>query len=458
MKRLLSRLVHNWPLKLAAVGLATLLYGGLVVSQSTRTLSDIVIPIDQIGQPEDSFLLTVIDPVTEIRYFAPSGTRPRSSDFVATIDLSGIQPGSGSHRVPVRVTSIDTRVTVVGVVPSAVTVDLDRLDKKTVDVVVDHGPTPAGLELGDDSADPARVEVSGAASIIERVVAARASVVIQQSGIDVDQDIDLVAIDELGEAVGQVDIEPRAAHITIPVFSDRETRTLPVNPAVTGDPATGFEIASVTVEPPVMLVEGDADQLAELVRVDTAQIPMTGVSSDLTVSVGLDLPTGILAVGSDQITVTVTLRPVTATRTFNAGVRLIGAGRGLSYAVDADRILVTIGGSVADLDRLSGTVLVVDLDVTGFQPGTASAPVTLDLPTGATLVSASPSSVNVTITGPSPSPTRDAVALGRRLITWLACSGRTASAGSPTSTSSPRRRMPLVGRWRITWSDSAAPS
>jgi len=247
--------------------------------------------------------------------------------------------------------------------------------------------------------------VSGPATVLDRVVAARASAVIQQSGIDVDQDIDLVAIDGLGEAVGQVDIEPRTAHVTIPVFSDRETRTLPVNAVVTGDPAPGFEIAGVTVEPPVILVEGDAGQLAELVRVDTEQVPMTGASSDRSVTVGLDLPTGILPVGDDRISVTVALRPVTATRTFNAGVRLIGAGRGLSYAVDTDRILLTVGGSVADLDRLSGTALVVDLDVTGLEPGTSLVPVSLDLPTGATLVSASPSSVTVTITAPAATPT-----------------------------------------------------
>ena len=300
--------------------------------------------------------------------------------------------------------SIDDRITVVGVQPSAVTVDLDRLDHKMVDVVVDHGPTPSGLELGEDTVVPARVEVSGPASVLERVVGARASVIIQPSGIDVDQDIDLVAIDELGDAVGQVDVEPSAAHLTIPVFSNRETRTLPINPVVSGDPAAGFEIAGVTVDPPVVLVEGDADQLAQLLRVDTAQIPMTGVSSDLTTEVALALPTGVLAVGQDKITVTVTLRPVTATRTFSAGVRLIGAGRGLSYAVDADRVLVTIGGSVADLDRLSGTALVVDLDVTGLQPGTETVPATMDLPTGATLVSASPSGIGVTITAPSPSP------------------------------------------------------
>ena len=407
MTRILALLVHNWPLKLAALGLATLLYGGLVVSQSTQTLPNVVIPISTVGEPADSFLLTSIDPVTEIRYFAPPGTRLLSSDFEASIDLSGIQPGSGPQRVPVRVVSTDTRIRIVGVQPAEVTVNLDRIDRKQVGVVIEHDPAPNGLELGDESAEPDTVEVFGPASVVERVVAARASVIIQESGIDVDQDVELVPVDELGEAVPQVNLEPRTSRIIIPVFSDRETRTLPINPVVTGDPAAGFEIASVTVEPPVMLVEGDADQLAELVSVDTHQIPMTGVSSDRTVTVGLDLATGVLAVGDDQVRVTIAIRPVTATRSFSAGFRLIGAGRGLSYAVDADRVLVTIGGSVADLDRLSGTAIVVDVNVAGLQPGVEIVTVTMDLPTGTTLVSASPSSVTVTITAttPSPSPT-----------------------------------------------------
>jgi YbbR domain-containing protein len=404
VRRLVNRLIHNWPLKLAAVGLATLLYGGLVVSQSTQTLSDQVIDIVVTGQPADSFLLTTIDPVTEIRYFAPSATRAIASDFEATVDLSGIEPGSGPQRVPVRVVSIDDRITVVSVQPSEVTVDLDRLARRTIDVIVENGPTPEGLELGDALVEPTRVDISGPASVIDQVVGARASVIIQPSGIDVDQDVALVPIDELGEAVPKVDVDPRTTHVTIPVFSDRETRTLPVNPVLTGAPAPGFEIASITVHPAVVLVEGDADELAALVRVDTDQVFMVGTSSDRTVEVGLALPTGVLPVGDESVSVTVTLRPVTATRTFNAGVRLVGAGQGLSYGLAPDRILVTLGGSVADLDRLSGQTIVLDVNVAGLQPGTSTVPVTMDLPTGVTVVSLTPGNVEVTITaGASPS-------------------------------------------------------
>lgn len=404
MSRILDRVAHNWPLKLAAVGFATLLYGGLVVSQSTQTLTGVAIRIDPHGLPDDSFLLTLIDPVTEIRYFSPAGTRPLSSDFKASIDLSAIVPGGGPQRVPVLVTSIDDRITVVSVQPASVTVDLDRLEQKLVDVVVDRGPIPGGLQLGEASISPIQARVSGPASVIERVVAVRASIFIQPTGIDIDQDTDLVPIDEFGDAVGQVDVEPRAARIAIPVFSDRETRTLPINPVVTGDPAAGFEIAAITVDPTVALVEGDADQLADLVSVDTVQIPVTGISAELTVTVGLDLPDGVLPVGDVRATVVITLRPVTATRSFSSGLRLIGIAPGFKYAPDTDGILITVGGSVADLDRLSGSTLVMDLDVTGLVAGAHQVSVTLDLPAGLTLVSASPPGVVVTIVGPPPSP------------------------------------------------------
>ncbi len=79
--RFVARLVHNWPLKLAAIGLATLLYGGLVLSAEHPDPTRPSIPIKAINEPPGSFLLTTLDPVTEIRYFAPSGTRPLSSDL-----------------------------------------------------------------------------------------------------------------------------------------------------------------------------------------------------------------------------------------------------------------------------------------------------------------------------------------------------------------------------------------
>lgn len=411
MRRFLSRVVHNWPLKLAAVGLASLMYGGLVLSQSTQQFTG-VLPVTARGQPADTVLLTALDPVTLIRYFAPTGVPVTTSSFLATVDLAGIDPQAGPVNVRIDVSSPDGRIRVLGYEPQFMTVQLDPLDQKTVPVQVERGVVPDGLTVGQTTVDPRAAIVSGPQSNVRQVVAVRADVQVQPSGIDVDQDVQLVPVDGLGNAVRTVDVSPATARVTIPVFSNQQTRSLPVNPVVTGAPAAGFEIASVTVDPAIALVQGDADQLATLGEIDTTPIPLTGVSADLTVEARLAPPTGIVPVGSDPIHVSIKLRAVTETRTFSAGLRLVGTRRDLSYALGTDRVIVTIGGSSADLDRLAGSALVLDLDVIGLGQGTVEVPVSINLPTGPTLVSATPPTVSVTISAavpPSPGPSSSPV-------------------------------------------------
>ena len=400
MRRILRRIIHNWPLKLAAVGLATLMYGGLAVSQNTQVFPG-VIQVRVVNQPDRTVMLTSPEPVTQVRYFAPSGVLVGTSTFSATVDLSGMTPTGGVVSVRIQVTSVDGRVRVLGYEPAFASIQLDPLVSEVVPVKVEHGTVPDGLTLGDTEVDPPNVVITGPKSVVDQVVAARADVQIQPSGIDVDQNVKLVPVDVLGNAVSPVDVTPATARVAIPVFSDRQTRTLPVNAVLAGTPAAGFEIASITVQPLAAAVAGDADQLAQLVRVDTEPVLLTGVSSDLTTSVRLALPTGIVPVGDVVVVVTIKLRPVTATRTFNAGIRLVGARSDLTYDVAVDHVLATIGGSVVELDRLSGSSLVVDIDVAGLTSGSTDLTVTANLPAGTTLVAASPAKVTVTVTGPT---------------------------------------------------------
>lgn len=404
MTRVLGVLIHNWPLKLAAIGLATLLYGGLVLSQSSATLTGVV-PVTPREQPADTFLLTTLRPVTEIRYFTPSNVRPISSDFEAWVDLSDVAPGSGRRSVPIQLRSIDPRVRVLGFEPQTVTVELDRVAQKTVPVQVERGDIPVNMSVGPVTVDPAEVRVVGPASVLARVVAAQATVIVQPSGIDVDQDVELVPVDNVGDAVAQVELEPATARVTIPIFSDRQTRQLPVSPQITGSPAAGFELATVSVEPRFITVEGDVDELAALVSIFTQPIPVTGFSASRTLEVALAVPTGVIVLDTQEVTVAIEIRAVTATRSFEVGTRLIGVQPDLAYKVGVDRVQITVGGSTADLDRLIGATLAVDLDVTTLGPGTTEVTATAALPPGVTLLSVSPPRVQIVVTArPTPPP------------------------------------------------------
>jgi YbbR domain-containing protein len=410
--RLLGIIVHNWPLKLAAVGLATLLYGGLLLSQGTTTLDNVSIPVvprNYPPEPPATFLLNTIDPVTEVRYFSPSGRRPLASTFEAWVDLTDIQAGTGPVSVPVRMESIDPEINVVSFTPERVTVDLDIVSERQIPVVVAFGTPPPGLTTGEVQVEPDTVTVSGPKSEVDTIVAVRADVVIQPSGISVDQDVPVVPVNAEGLPVAPVNLDPQTVHVTIPVFQDVRNKSLPVSPVVTGDPAPGFEIDSVVVEPNVVTVAGDAEQLAGLVSVETVPVSVSGASEDVEEDAALALPAGVVPVDVGTVTVTITLRPVTATRNIDAGLDLIGETPGQRYELSADGVILTLGGSVADLDRLSGATIVGLLDVTDLEPGTSDVPVTVDLPAGVALVAASPDTITVTITVPVPSPSASAV-------------------------------------------------
>jgi YbbR domain-containing protein len=395
--RVIGLLVHNWPLKLAAVGLAILLYGGLVLSQSSRIFPG-PIPVTPINYPAGTFLLTAPEPVRLIRYLAPPSVQPIASTFVAEVDLSQIEAGAGPQSAPIIVRAIDDRIRVLSSEPDVMTVQLDNVESRSVPVVVDRGSPPNGIEVGETTVSPTEVTVTGPASIVNTVVAARATVVIQPDGFTIDQDVPLTPIDQLGNPVSPAKVEPTTAHVKIPVFSDRSSKTVPISPVITGTPAGGFELASVTVEPPTVTVEGNADQLVNVVSIATEPIPLTGLSSKTTREVALALPAGVEAIDVQTVQVVIDLRPVTATRSFDVGLELVGEDPALAYALGTDRVNIVVGGSTADLDRLTGSSLVAQLDVSALEAGTSDVPVSADLPAGVTLVRASPATVSVTVT------------------------------------------------------------
>lgn len=404
--RVLRVLVHNWPLKLAAIGLATLLYAVQAFSQSAAPF-DGNIPVEVRGYSTTTFLLTEPEPVTTIYYVSPSGAQPITSTFEAWIDLAGVEPGTGPISVPVHVRSIDDRISVIRSEPDRMTIELDNVAERTVPVTVAQAAPPDGVELGPMTLDPAQVTIVGPASVLDQVVEARANVLIRPGGFDVNQEYELVPTDALGNAVGQVNVKPATARVVIPVFSDRSSRTLTISPLVTGDPAPGFVLIGATASPLVVTVEGDVDELAPLLTIDTAPISINGLSSDQVLETTLALPTGVVALDVDSVRVSIKLQAITETRNFQVGLNLVGARPDRTYTSSTDRVNLTLGGSVADLDRLQGATIFASLDVTDLAPGTTSVPITADLPAGVTLVIASPNQVAVTVgvpLPPSPSP------------------------------------------------------
>jgi YbbR domain-containing protein len=405
--RALSVITHNWPLKVAAVVLASLLYVGLVLAQNSKEWR-IPVPIDVRNQPAQAVVVGGVQYVTSIRYFAPADVAGRITGdvFKAWIDLSSSTPdASNDVIVRVNVISPDPQVQVLDWSPRQVSVHLDPLTSSKVPVQVDYGTKPEGLEVHPPVVDVSQVTVSGTQSTVRQVVAAIARVRIDPSGLTVDQQVDLIPVDIRGETVGQVKLQPSSVRVQILVGSQLTNKALPINAIVTGTPATGFQIDSVSVDPPTITVEGDASILQALVKIDTLPLSISGARADVSGAVGVVLPTGVDVLGLSTVHITVNISAIQATRTFSVGVVLSGAASDRTYALSTDQVLLTLGGTASALGGLRGDALVVTADVDGLGPGAHELTLKTSLPAGITLVATNPPKVTVTITmTPTPSP------------------------------------------------------
>ncbi|MCI0347081.1 MAG: hypothetical protein L0221_16835, partial [Chloroflexi bacterium] len=394
-------LIHNWPLKVGAVALATLLYGGLILTERSSVFNG-SIPIEGLNQPADVFLLSDLGVVRRISYFTTDdlGVVVDASSFRATVDLSSVDPRAGSQALRVTVEAIDPRISVLDWEPQRVNVQSDDVVTRSVEVFVDRGVVPEGLDIREPDLSSSEVVVRGPESIVQRVARAEARVRIDPTGLDVNQEVELIPVDASGAEVSPVDLEPATVRVRIAVFTNRQTRSLPVNPIVNGTPAVGWEVASVSVEPLVVLVEGDADELQPLVKLDTLPVSVAGASGNIEATIAFDLPDGVLPLGVESATVNVVLRQVTGTRLFETGIALVGARSDVTYDPAIDRVVVSLGGPLADLDRINAASLVATIDVTDLAPGDYELPVAIGLPTGVSLVVVSPDHVSITISAP----------------------------------------------------------
>jgi YbbR domain-containing protein len=404
MTRLLGALVYNWPLKLMALALATLLYAGLVVSQNAQT-QPVSVPIDGSNQPVGTILIGSLGEVSEIRYFVTdqSNVTITSANFSARVDLAQVQPGPQSQSLRVVVESADPRVQVLSATPAFVSVKLEQVEPKTVPVVVIPGTVPDGLDIKPPQQSIQTATVRGAQSDIARVTQVRAVVPVDTSGIDIDRDFPLSPVDELGEVVRGVDVEPSTVRVTMTVIKDRTTATVPIVPAIVGNLGAGFEVVRVTLSVPVVSLVGDAADLADIATASTQPISIEGRTSDLDTTVAFDLPQGVAAAAPQQVQVHVFVRAVTQSRTFNAGIVLSGQQANRTYTLSIDQTLVTIGGSPASLDTLSGATLVVTANVAGLDVGAHEVTMTLSVQAGLSVLAISPPTVTVTVS-PVPAP------------------------------------------------------
>jgi len=406
-------LLRNWHLKLSAVALATVLYTGLVFSGSFQE-DNISVRVQGINQPDGSIVMSGDLGLVDVQYRTSREFSTTVSDqaFAAAVDLSeyDMERAPEPQVLDVQVDSLFDGIEVLDVQPPTVRVAIDRISVRTVPVEVDPGEVPDGLELDDPVLSADEVQVRGPASIVGAVDRVVAPIRIDESGIDVNQPVDLRAVGVQGQEVGTgfIDIDPETISVQIDVQATETSRTVPIRPAITGTPAPGFALESLSIEPSTVTLRGLPDVLSEITEVLTEPLSIDDVSSEQSFEAELVLPDGTRladAAAETVATVTAQIVPSVSSRTFVVGVVCTGAGANACLPA-LDQVTLTLSGPGEALSSLTAADLTPTLDAAGLGPGTYSlAPTVGGLPDGVEILNIAPATVSVTIRAPAtPTP------------------------------------------------------
>jgi len=236
-----------------------------------------------------------------------------------------------------------------------------------------RGEPAIGYQAGDPKLDPAEITVSGPQSLVERVKRLRASINLAEIRESIEQTVSVQPLDENGQIVTGVGLNPSEVAVTLPVIQQGGYRDLAVKVVVNGQVASGYRLANITVFPPVVTVfSGDPELVNSLPGVlETQPLDLEDANDELTTRLGINLPEGVSLVGDQTVLVRVNVSPIQSSLTLSdQAIEVEGLPTGWYAQVAPNNVDVILSGPLPLLDTLSPQDVRVVLDVTDLAEGT----------------------------------------------------------------------------------------
>lgn len=413
MKRVLQWVASNVGLLLLSLGLALLIW--MVAVREENPIDErwftTPIPIEFRNRPESMELYNPSQTNVNVVVRAPVSVLEdlQLDDFEAVVDLSGLE--EGEHRLPVTVSVEREPALVRDVQPQSISLYLESMVEREVPVDVRlTGSTAVGYVSRRHTIEPLTVTVRGPDSFVARVVGASGEISVEGARNDVEREVALQPVDVDGELVSNVELEPSRVSVTVPVEQLSGYSDLGVVPTIEGEPAPGYRVSSIEVEPSAVKVYGRREVIEALSGViRTEALSIEGAQQDIEEEVLLDVPQGIslIEMRDPIVTVRVRVTPQEGSLTLELPVQLQGASSGVTATVAPTMVQVILSGPQPILDLLQQEDVRVVVDVLRLTPGSYSLEPRVVVPSEISVNSVVPSTIQVEIRAvETPTPER----------------------------------------------------
>jgi YbbR domain-containing protein len=367
------------------------------------------IPIEFIGKDPSLVMTGTVTQQVQVTLRAPqsiwqtliSGEVP----IHAIVDLTGVKAGTQTVEVQIQIATQPVRI--ISITPQKFDLSLEQLVTKSLPVELSFIGQPAiGYKTGDAVLDPADIVISGPESFVAQVKHIRASLDVTDARQNIETTLPIRAVTDNGTDVAGISVQPDSIQVSLPIAQQGGYRDLAVKVMITGKLASGYRLNNITASPLTVTAFSEDIPLIESLPgyVETTTLDISGASSNIVTQLSLTLPSGILLVGDQSVSVQIEIVPIEDSRPVAfRQVEVIGLGSGLKADISPNTVDVILAGPLPVLNSLQPADVHVQVDLTGLTAGTYQLiPAVMVTDQGVTVQSILPGTVEVTIAKETP--------------------------------------------------------
>lgn len=388
--------------------LATLVWIAAVREQNPPREADYPqnVPI-QVIPPAPGLVTTDRLPETvRLRLLAPESNWATltPSKFKAVLDLSKLV--EGLNEVPIQVGISDPQVKIVEQNPRDVGVNVqpEQTIALTVTTVVMDEP-PLGYVNRPPTATPITVTVTGPATLIGQVDKAVSEIFIRNAKETINRSTDVTIRSRDEQVINGLKVEPAKIQITLPIEQRFGYKDVSVSAVISGQPAPGYWVSNILVNPPRLTVVGNPQVLGSIPGfIETTPINVSKATAAIVQSVPLNLPDGVTVVSAENesgtaggVQVTVQIAAIESGQTVQRPIIQQGIDPNYVWSASPERTDVILSGPIPRLQTLQPNDVKVVVDLFGLQPGIHTVRPTVFLPDDLRLEALLPDTVEITI-------------------------------------------------------------
>lgn len=326
--------------------------------------------------------------VIAITVWAPESVAKelKSSDFIAYADLSQLSPLTDTANITVECVKSDVKNDIKEITSKIQVVKLSIDNKQTAEVPVTTaivGNPAENYVVGDISISQNKIEITGAASVIEKIVRAEIKYDVSNMMQSVNEMVTPVFYDENNNVVdtGAIQLSRNSLRLSV-VINPTKWIGITINPSVTV--ADDYKMVGYSLSFDHVKIAGTQESLANISAIDLPSdaIELTDVteSQDCVVNLANYLKASYKIVsGTTELTVHIDIEPMVVKSYIvrKNGIAVNNLGDGLEAQIEDSYIEVKVKAIQEVHDSFNMDVLNPNIDLKGYGPGEYEVPVIL---------------------------------------------------------------------------------